>query len=83
MASAKKKKKKKIQNHAIVIFLPNLALNRARYNSTAPHPHSSLTWEGGWGTVAETGQKKPNQTYNTGIYEAIHKYTRPLKLGKI
>lgn len=78
MASAKKKN---IQNHAIVIFLPNLALNRARYNSTAPHPHPSLTWEEGWGTVAETGQKKPNRTYNTGIYEAIHKYTRPLKLG--
>lgn len=74
------KHKKKIQNHAFVTFLPSLALNRARYNSTASHPHPSLTWEGNWGTVAETGQNKSPTRLVSGIYESIHKYAKPLKL---
>lgn len=54
--------KRKLKNHAFVTFLPNLALNRARYNSTAPQPRPSLIWEGNWGIVAETGQKKKSST---------------------
>lgn len=79
---AQKKKKKKIQNHAIVTFLPNLALNRARYNSTAPHPHPSLTWEGDWGAVAETGQNKPNQTCNAGIMKPFTHVQGPWSWGR-
>lgn len=74
--------KKKTQNHAFVTFLPNLALNRARYNSTAPHPHPSLTWEGNWGTVAETGQKKsPTRHVVLAFMKPSCKCAKPLKLG--
>lgn len=58
---------KETQNHAFVTFLPNLALNRARYNSTAPHPHPSLMGRELGDSGRNWTEKKPNQTRDTGI----------------